>query len=147
MERRKSMAFIQDSDKPAIKEALSPMKSEVTLSYFTQEIECDYCRETRDLLEELCALEDRIKLRVFDFKNDPDEVAKYRIDKIPATVVANGEDLGIRFYGIPAGYEFSSLLHTIVMVSQGESSLSAESKKLLKEIKVPVHLQVFVTPT
>lgn len=141
------MAFIQDSDKPAIKEALSAMRSDVTLRYFTQEIECDYCRETRDLLEELCALEEKIKLQVFDFKKDQDEVTKYRIDKIPATVLQNGSDAGIRFYGIPAGYEFSSLLQSIVMVSQGESNLSAESKKLLKEIQEPVHLQVFVTPT
>ncbi len=141
------MGFIQDSDKPAIKKALEAMPSEVTLSYFTQDIECDFCRETRELLEELCSIEDKIKLRVFDFKENTAEVEKYKIDKIPATVVENGSDHGIRFYGIPAGYEFSSLIEAILMVSQGESNLSAESKKLLKQISVPVHLQVFVTPT
>ncbi len=141
------MGFIQDSDKAVIKEALNEMRSEVTLRYFTQEMECDFCRETHQLLEELCSIGDKVKLQVFDFKGNPEEVAKYRIDKIPATVVANGSDPGIRFYGIPAGYEFSSLIEAILMVSQGESNLSLESKKLLKEIKVPVHLQVFVTPT
>ncbi len=141
------MPFIQDSDKPSIKKALDAMRSEVTLSYFTQEIECDFCRETRELLEELCAIENKIKLRRFDFKDNQEEVQKYKIDKIPATVVENGKDFGIRFYGIPAGYEFSSLLEAILMVSHGESGLSAESKKLLKDVKVPVHLQVFVTPT
>ncbi len=141
------MGFIQDSDKAVIKEALNEMRSEVTLRYFTQEMECDFCRETHQLLEELCSIGDQVKLQVFDFKGNPEEVAKYRIDKIPATVVANGSDPGIRFYGIPAGYEFSSLIEAILMVSQGESNLSLESKKLLKEIKVPVHLQVFVTPT
>src|SRR5512136_210394 len=104
------MAFIQESDRPSIKKRLSGMNSEVTLSYFTQEIECDYCRETRELLEELCAIEEKIKLRVFDFKDNQAEVQKYKINKIPATVIENGKDLGIRFYGIPAGYEFSSLL-------------------------------------
>jgi alkyl hydroperoxide reductase subunit AhpF len=103
--------------------------------------------ETRELLEELCAIEERIKLQIFDFKGNPEEVAKYRIDKIPAIAVANGTDSGIRFYGIPAGYEFSSLIEAIIMVSQGESSLAPESKQILKEIKVPVHIQVFVTPT
>ena len=33
------------------------------------------------------------------------------------------------------------------MVSQGKSVLSQESSSFLKELKVPVHLQVFVTPT
>jgi len=141
------MEFIQDRDKPAIKEKLSAMRSEVTLRYFTQEIECDFCRETRQLLEELSVLDDKIKLEVFDFKNNPAEVEKYGIDKIPATVVANEKDYGIRFYGIPAGYEFSSLLDAILMVSEGESNLSPESRKFLSEIKTPVHLQVFVTPT
>ncbi len=141
------MGFIRDSDKPAVKKVLEAMGSEVTLTYFTQEIECDYCRETRELLKELCSIEERLKLRIFDFKENREEAEKFKIDKIPATVVANAKDYGIRFYGIPAGYEFSSLLHAILMVSQGESNLSADSKRLLKEVGVPVHLQVFVTPT
>jgi glutaredoxin-like protein len=141
------MGFFQDKDKPLIKERLSAMRSEVTLSYFTQEIECEFCRATRELLEELCTLHEKMKLRVFDFKDNRTEVEKYAIDKIPATVIADGNDYGIRFYGVPAGYEFSSLLEAILMVSRGESSLSAESKKALQEIGTPVHLQVLVTPT
>jgi glutaredoxin-like protein len=141
------MAFIQESDKAVIKERLSDMRSEVTLRYFTQDIECEFCRETHELLQELSALDDKIKLEVFDFTKNADEASKYKIDKIPATVVMNSNDFGIRFYGIPAGYEFSSFLEAIIMVSQGESSLSQESKSFLKEVKSPVHLQVFVTPT
>jgi glutaredoxin-like protein len=141
------MAFIQESEKSEIMQVLSAMQSDVTLTYFAQESDCEYGKETKELLEELCALQDKIKLRVFDFQKDKEYVEKYKIDKIPATVVANGKDTGIRFYGIPAGYEFASLLHTIVMVSQGGSFLTPESKQLLKEIDVPVHLQVFVTPT
>jgi glutaredoxin-like protein len=141
------MAFLQESDKAVIKERLSEMRSEVTLRYFTQDIECEFCRETHELLQELSALDDKIKLEVFDFTKNADEAGKYKIDKIPATVVMNSSDFGIRFYGIPAGYEFPSLLEAIVMVSQGESSLSQESKNFLKELKSPVHLQVFVTPT
>ena len=33
------------------------------------------------------------------------------------------------------------------MVSEGVSGLSEKSKKLLKGLKEPVHIQVFVTPT
>ena len=141
------MGFIRDSDRLVIKQKLQAMRSEIALTYFTQEIECDFCRETHELLEELCSIEEKLKLQVFDFRADQAEVQKYRIDKIPAIAVTNGKDPGIRFYGIPAGYEFSSLLDAILMVSEGESGLSPESKMLLKEIKVPVHLQVFVTPT
>ncbi len=141
------MAFIQESDKAVIKERLSEMRAPVTLRYFTQEIECEFCRETHELLQELAALDDKIKLEVFDFTKNADEAGKFKIEKIPATVVMNSADYGIRFYGLPAGYEFSSLLEAMVMVSQGESGLSQESKDFLKQLKSPVHLQVFVTPT
>jgi glutaredoxin-like protein len=141
------MGIIKDSDKPLIAEKLSSMDAGVTLSYFTQDTECDFCRETREVLEELPQLSEKVALQVFDFKMDQEQVEKYKIDKIPATVVGNAKDYGIRFYGIPAGYEFSSLLEAIMMVSKGESSLSQSSKSLLKEIKMPVRIQVFVTPT
>lgn len=141
------MRLIKDSDMPAIRERLSAMTSATTLTFFTQEIECDLCRETRELLEELSGMDERLTLQIYDFAKDLDEVARFGIDKIPATVVASSEDYGIRFYGIPAGYEFASLLDAIVMVSKGESNLSSESRSLLKAISTPVHLQVFVTPT
>ncbi|NLT66517.1 MAG: hypothetical protein GXX84_07930 [Acidobacteria bacterium] len=141
------MSFIKDADRPAVKERLRDMRSDVTLSYFTQDVECDFCRETRELLEELSSIEEKIRIEVYDFKTDQEQVRSYRIDKIPATVVSNGGASGIRFYGIPAGYEFSSLLDAILMVSRNESGLSDETRKALQDIKVPVHLQVFTTPT
>jgi glutaredoxin-like protein len=57
------------------------------------------------------------------------------------------KDYGIRYYGIPAGYEFSTLINDIMMVSRGESGLSAETKAYLAGLTQPLHLQVFVTPT
>ena len=73
------------------------------------------------------------------------------MDKIPATVILEGgefgKDFGIRYYGIPSGYEFSSLIQDVMMVSGGDPQLSAEMVDWLAELKTPVHLQVFVTPT
>ena len=56
-------------------------------------------------------------------------------------------DYGIRYKGIPAGHWFSSLINDLVLVSQRDSNLSPETRKFLKELTQPVHLQVFVTPT
>ena len=76
------------------------------------------------------------------------EIAKaYRIDKIPATVIEGDIDYGIRYYGIPAGYEFAALLDTIIEVSKRDSGLAENIRQKLKEINLPVHIQVFVTPT
>jgi glutaredoxin-like protein len=99
------------------------------------------------LLEEVADLSDKIQLTVYNFQVDKEVAEKYKIDKIPATVLEGKKDYGIRYYGIPSGYEFSSLLEDIVDVSKNESGLTDDSKQMLAKIKKPLHLQVFVTPT
>ena len=141
------MAFLTDKDKQYIENLFENMKDDVKLIMFTQEIECQYCRETRQLLEEVTALSDKISLTVYNFQIDKQLAEQYRIDKIPATVIEGNKDYGIRYYGIPSGYEFSSLLEDIVDVSKNDSGLTEDSKKMLTQIQKPLHLQVFVTPT
>ncbi|HID38146.1 MAG TPA: glutaredoxin [Calditrichaeota bacterium] len=141
------MGFLQEKDKEHIRNMFKDLSGEVKLILFTQEIECQYCRETRQILQEVSELSDKIKLQVHNFVTDKEIADKYTIDKIPATVIEGTKDYGIRYYGIPSGYEFSSLLEDILDVSRGDSGLSDQSKALLKEITAPLRLQVFVTPT
>ena len=141
------MGLIQESHKKVIRKKLNDLKEQVSIVYFTQEMECAFCRETREMLEEVTALSDKLRLQVYDFQRDKGEAEKYRIDKIPATVIQNGKDYGIRFYGVPAGYEFATLLEDFMMVSHGDSGLSRQSREALKLIQAPAHIQVFVTPT
>jgi len=141
------MPLLQDKDREHIQKMFVGLEKEITLTYFTQEIECQYCADTRQILEEVSGLGDKINVKIYDFVHDKEVVDQYQIDKIPATVVESDQDYGIRFYGIPSGYEFSSLLEDIVDISKGNSGLSDESKALLKAVDQPLRLQVFVTPT
>lgn len=145
------MSLLREEDRAALIEEFGKLESEVKLIVFTQEIECQYCRETRGLMEELTGLSDKITLEVYDFMEDEDIAQAYKIDKIPAVAILaeNGEtkDYGIRYYGIPSGYEFSSLITDVMMVSSGESGLSTPTKEWLADLEKPLHLQVFVTPT
>jgi glutaredoxin-like protein len=141
------MPIIQERDQEKVRSRFESLQTPVTVINFTQKFECDFCRDTRRLVEEVSALSDKIKVEVYDFAEDRDMVEKYKIDKIPATVVEGEKDYGIRFYGIPSGYEFVSLLEAIEMVSRGDSGLRQESRDLIAQLKQPVHLQVFVTPT
>ncbi len=128
-------------------EVFKELKDDVTFKYFTQAMECQFCKDTRELLEEVADLSDKIKLEVYDFVEDKAEVEKYKIGKIPATVVMDEKDYGIRFYGIPGGYEFGSLIEAVKLVSTGENMLSDDGKKFLDQLEKDIHLQVFVTPT
>jgi len=62
-------------------------------------------------------------------------------------VVMGDVDYGIRFYGIPSGYEFTTLVEDVIDVSQRKANLSAESLDKIAAVQVPIHIQVFVTPT
>lgn len=141
------MGFLQEKDKEYIRKLFSEMQNNVKIINFSQEIECQYCPETRQILEELVELSDKISLELFNFMTNKEEAQKYNIDKVPATIIEGDKDYGIRYYGIPSGYEFSSVLEDVLDVSKRDSGLSKESRELLKQIDAPLRLQVFVTPT
>lgn len=145
------MSLLKEEDRKAIQEELSGLQHQVMLLVFTQEFECQYCRETRQLAEEVSELSDQVAVEVYDFQEDGDVAEQYAIDKIPALAVMRGgeepKDFGIRFFGIPSGYEFGTLVEDIKLVGNGQSGLSDETRKELAALESPVHFQVFVTPT
>lgn len=142
-----NMPVLDDKVLGEVTKALQNMKKTVTLKFFTQPLECDYCKETHQLLEELITTNPLLKLEVHQFESDKEAVETYGIDKIPAIAVIGEKDHGIRFYGIPSGYEFSSLLSAILLVSTGVVKISEDGKKFLSGLTKPVHMQVFVSPT
>jgi glutaredoxin-like protein len=139
--------MLNENIKQEVSKMLVNMVKPVTLKLFTQGMECGYCKETHELLNDLITISDKLKLEVYDFEKDSEEVKKYGIEQIPAIVVMDEKDYGIRFYGIPAGYEFSSLLSSFLMVSTGVVKLTNETKAFLDYVQKPINLKVFVTPT
>lgn len=143
------MALLDERVRDEVRRELEGLAGKVKLLVFTQEFECDYCAETRALAQELAELSIGVEVEVRDFVAHRARAEEFDIGKIPAiAVLGEGDrDYGIRFYGIPAGYEFPSLLEAIKMVSKGESGLSPRSREVLRELGGPVHIKVFVTLT
>jgi len=139
--------LLDKQTKKEVKKQFESLKDSIKLTVFTQKIECQYCEANRNLVTEISGLSDKISLEVFDFQVDKDKTTEYKIDKIPALAITGKKDYGIRFFGIPAGYEFTSLLSTINMISTGDASLSADTKSFLDGLKKDINIQVFVTPT
>lgn len=141
--------MLRDEDRTEIKKRLEGMVEPVRLVYFTQQLAgaCQYCAETEHLLKEVAELSEKIELEVLNFVTDKDRADAFGVDKIPATVIMGKEDRGLRFYGIPTGYEFATFLDTILDVSRDESGLTEDLKKQAAGIEKPVNIQVFVTPT
>jgi alkyl hydroperoxide reductase subunit AhpF len=134
------------------------LKELVEVLFFGNQQDSDYDRngvsaDTRQLLEEVIALSPKLHLSVYDVEADADLARQYRVDKTPTTVFAARDedgaitDYGIQFAGIPAGHEFSSLVHDIILISGRDSWLEQSTRDFLKTLEKPLHLQVFVTPT
>ena len=141
------MTLLRDKDREEVCKQLEGLANPVRLVMFTQTIECEFCEETRELVEQVASLADKVDAVTYNFITDGDKTEEYGVDKIPAIAVVGERDYGVRLYGIPAGYEFAALIEAIKTVSSGESGLSEATKTALAEIDEPVHLEVFVTPT
>ena len=144
--------ILNEQDESQISQTFEQMKEPVQILFFGSQDNCEYCSDTRQLLEEVASIDEKVSLNFYDIKENADMAAKFNIERVPAIVIAakNGDqvtDFGIQYSGIPAGHEFGTLINDIVLVSGRDSGLSAEAREYLKNLDKPLHLQVFVTPT
>lgn len=153
------MVFNEDQRREIDELLRGNLEQPITIVYFTQEepsIElpvqveitpCEYCKETEEMLKELTGMSDKVNYEIYDFIRDKDKVEQYGIEGVPAMAIVGEKDYGIRYYGIPSGYEFSALLDAMINTSKRHTKLSDNTKQMLGEIREPVHMRVFVTPT
>ena len=96
--------------------------------------EIDTGAETRRLVEAVCAESDRVTLTVVEH----DEPGPW-----PRTTIGPG----LRYLGMPLGYELTTLVHGILEAGRAEPALSSASRERLATLERDVTVDVFVTPT
>ena len=145
------MPLIRDEDRQYLVDEFNKnLKEKVDLVVFTsKDSDCRYCKESIQLAEEVAELSDKINFVSYVFEDDKEKAKEFGIEKHPATVVAkSGEADGrIRYYGLPSGYEFGSLMEDLKNVSKGEAEISSKAMEVISKIDKPVKIQVYVTPT
>ena len=144
--------LLNDEVKRQIGEVFSQLQDPVQVLFFGSRSDCEYCEDTRQLVEEVAALSEKLSLSLFDLEDDAEIASQYNVDKAPGIVLAGMEndqvkDYGVRFAGIPSGHEFSSFIHDLVLVSGRDSGLNQRTRDFLANLEQPVLFQVFVTPT
>lgn len=130
-----------------IQDALRDLPGRVTLVSYTSDIESWYSQAERVLLESIARASDRITLDIQAGRWDSRREAEVGIARTPAIVLRGDRDYGIRYYGIPDGYELETFLETIRAVAERRSGLAADSVERLRGLRSPVHLEVFALPT
>jgi glutaredoxin-like protein len=142
------MALIDDTIAQQLKQELAALKNPVRLAVFSQALADPASEQVRRLVEEVAALDGRLKAESYNFVLDTEKVGELRIARIPAiAVLGEHEDYGIRFYGLPTGYEFGTLIDAVLDVSAGDSGLAPETRSALAALDRAVHIQVLTTPT
>jgi len=141
------MPLLQEKDREYLRGEFAKLTEPVKLILFSDEQGCASCADTRQLLEETAELGEKIELQIYDMSSDAGKAEEYGIDRAPTVIVEGDRDFGIRFIGIPSGYEYSSLIEDIIDVGTGKTELSDATKDALADLDEPVHIQVFVTPS
>ena len=141
------MALLNDEILNNVKEMLADLTNPVTLAVFTDDQDCEYCPQIVQLLDEVAATSDLLSVDKYEIHSDTAKAKELNVEMAPAIAILGEKDYGLRFYGIPSGYEFSTLLHGIQRAASGTSELDDQTKYYLTGVNEPVELQVFVTPT
>ncbi|MGH7314433.1 MAG: hypothetical protein ACREJV_14760 [Candidatus Rokuibacteriota bacterium] len=130
-----------------IQDALRDLPGPVTLVSYTSDIESWYSHAERLLLEAIAAASARITLSIRADRWDARREAEVGIARTPALVLLGERDYGIRYYGVPDGYELETFLGTIRAAAERRSGLAADSVERLRRLTTRVHLEVFASPT
>ena len=142
------MPILQPRDQEAVRKEFQRIAGPVKLVVFSQELVAgDLCRQNEGLMKEVAELDERISVEILNPAIDRERATAYGIEQVPATVVEGARDYGVRFLGIPSGYEFSNLVDSIIAVSSGEAALTDDTKASLAALADDVHIKVFSTPT
>jgi alkyl hydroperoxide reductase subunit AhpF len=146
------MGLLSPADQDKVREALAEMTRKVRLLFFTQAIDCETCLSTREILDELPPLSDKISLEEINFVLEGDRAKQYGIDRVPGVALLYDEDGAltdsrIRFLGAPSGYEFLSLVQAVMLAGGRHSNLSDGSRQRIAGVNKPITMQVFTTPT
>lgn len=150
--------MLSESDRAEVQKMLAALNRDVTVDVYTkkssivvpgEEEQTESSEIAEQILGEVAALSPHVKLAVHDAAVDPkpaeqEGVAEY----IPAIVFRSADTKGkLRYLGIPAGYEFKTLIDTLIALGTGEHGLAKESIDSLATITAPVNLKVYVTPS
>ncbi|MEM1742543.1 MAG: thioredoxin family protein [Nitrososphaerota archaeon] len=142
------MSLLEEKDREFLREKFEKeLEDEVKLILFTKRDNCEYCEIAVQLVDELSLISSKIKVSKYDYNKDRHLAESWNIDKVPAFLLFGKREYNVRFFGLPAGYEFTTLIEDIIDVSKGMTRLTPKTKGVLKTISSPVHIHVFVTPT
>jgi alkyl hydroperoxide reductase subunit AhpF len=100
----------------------------------------DFGAEMARLCEALAELGEPVTCRV---EEEPDGFPRFP----SVSIRPEGHDVGVRYDGLPWGYELGSLIGAVVEAGRSEPTLQPGSRAALGDLDRDLAVDVFVTPT
>ncbi len=147
------MPLLAPADQDKLRESFEEMTRAVRVLFFTQTLDCEPCVQTKQILDELPPLSDKIVIEEVNFVLEKDKAAHYGIERVPALALLGADEAGemrdtrMRFLGTPSGYEFVSLVQAVMLAGGHDSQLTPQNRALVEAVTEPTTIQVFSTPT
>jgi alkyl hydroperoxide reductase subunit AhpF len=142
------MAVIDEALAAELRKAFAGLSGPVRLLAFAQAEDSPVSEQVQSLVAELALLDEHLSCETLHLAIDGERAALLGIERVPAVAVLGGTmDFGVRFYGVPGGYEFGTLVDAVVDVSRGDSGLAADTRAALSSLDREVRIRVFSTPT
>lgn len=141
------MTMLNNDLQKQLKEVFTQLTNDVTIALFTDKGSCESCSETKDFMEELEPLSEKLHLVQYDLDDNSDLAEKYNVKMVPSIVLLdqNLNYEGVKFNGIPAGHEINSFIPALLEVSGTVSELPEDLTAEIEAIDKPVNIKVFVT--
>ena len=140
-------SLLREKDREFVSSTLGTMNGEARIVLVTSQRECEFCELTEGFLEDIAALAPGVAVQVFDLEKNGPGAEELGIERAPGIAILGEKDYGVRYYGLPTGFEFITFIETIRAVAEGNPGLPPEFLTALASLEKPVTLTVFSTKT
>jgi alkyl hydroperoxide reductase subunit AhpF len=140
-------SLLREKDREFIQATLGPLEGQARLLLVTSREDCDFCSLTEGFLNDIAALAPGIGVEVISLEEDGARAGEFGIERAPGIAILGEKDHGIRYYGLPTGYEFNTFIEAIAQVVRDDPRLLPETVTALAALDKPVTLTVFSTKT
>jgi alkyl hydroperoxide reductase subunit AhpF len=130
------MSGLSSEDKATVEKKFEALKEPVTIILHKPEGKTENLDDFISVLEEITGISDLLSFQdMVEMETDEDMI--HDVEMFPAIVLLDkdGNDHGIRFYGVPMSRIFNSFIDAITLFSNGEVGYDEEMKERIRKIE------------
>ncbi len=143
------MTHLSDRERQTLREMFRELKYPVFIELFV-DADDEWSRAAEELTTEVVRVMPDLLHAVVRTRREHSLLATlYGVERAPTFILCDHkrDDSGIRFVGLPSGYEFAALIEALLDVSASRVRISDKSLNYIRNLEQEITLEVFVTPT